>query len=85
MKLSLEDAARERLAAYLAHEITMDELKSWLVALTWSRSEPPASSGMRFSNEIKLAFAEHSGGFRSDAELRDILAELVNRSPVETR
>jgi hypothetical protein len=85
MELSLEDAAREHLAAFLAQQVTIDEFKSWLVAATWNQHEDTASSGMRFANEIKLALAEHSGGFRSDAELREILTELLNRSLVETR
>ena len=85
MELSLKCAARERLAAYLAHGMAMDEFKSWLVAATWNRPEDPASAGMCFANEIKLAFAEHSGGFRSDGELRETLVGLLNRSLIETR
>ena len=85
MELSLEDATRERLSAFVAQELTIDEFKSWLVAATWDRQEDTASSDMRFANEIKLALAEHSGGFRSDAELQEILADLLTRSLVETR
>lgn len=85
MELSLEDATREHLAAFLAQELTIDSFKSWLVAATWNRQEDTASTGMRFVNEIKLALAEHSGGFRSDAELQATLVDLLNRSLVGTR
>ncbi|MGH2616411.1 MAG: hypothetical protein ACRDJC_14300 [Thermomicrobiales bacterium] len=82
MERSFERAVRERLAAYLAGETALDEFKSWLVTATWELDHTQPSSGIRFANEIKLVLAEHSGGYRSDGELRDSLIELLNRTLV---
>ena len=83
MERSFEATVRERLADYLADENSIDEFKAWLVAATWSPQQSQASQGIQFANEIKLAFAGHSGGYRSDEELRSGLAELLNRSLVK--
>ena len=83
MKRSLELAVREQLADYLADEITIDDLKSWLVASTWSSTPVKSTPGLQIANEIKLAFAEHSGGFRSDEELRESLVAIHDRIEVE--
>jgi hypothetical protein len=83
MERSLEHALRERLAAYLAAEMKLDEFKSWLVTATWEIDQAQPSSGIRFANEIKLVLAEHSGGYRSDEELRDGLVEILHRSLVK--
>jgi hypothetical protein len=82
MELSLQSAIHKRLAKFLAGDATIDDLKSWLVSSTWSVSRAD-ESGILFAREIKLLFAEHSGGFRSDEELRDELVTLLNRMAVE--
>lgn len=78
-----EYAVREHLAAYLHGEVSLDELKSWLVSMTWERSEPSDNEGIRLANEIKLSLAEHSGGFLTDDLLRDDLVGIINRIEVE--
>lgn len=80
---SLEYAVREHLAAYLQGEVSLDELKSWLVSMTWDRSEPSDIEGMRLANEIKLSLAEHSGGFMTDDLLRDDLVGIFNRVAID--
>jgi hypothetical protein len=79
MERSFELDVRDRLTGYLASEYSIGDFKSWLVASTWSLDQAHPSPGLRFANEIKLLFAEHSGGFRSDEELRDDLVRLLRR------
>ena len=82
MERSLELSVRSQLATFLAGESTLDDFKSWLVAATWSLDRPLASTDSRIINEIKLALAEHSGGFGSDAELRETLFTLLDSTSV---
>ena len=83
MERSSEATVRDQLAAYLADERSIDDFKACLVAATWSAQQSQTSPGIRFANEIKLAFAEHSSGYQSDEELRTGLAELLNRSLIK--
>ena len=83
MERPLEHALRERLAEYLTGATTIDAFKTWLTASTWClpRFQPPPAA--QVVNEIKLALAEHSSGFRSDDELREGLVDVLNRLNVE--
>ena len=83
MERSLEAAVREQLTQCLAGQSTIDEFTSWVVAATWNLDQTQPSPEIRFANEIKLALAEHSGGYRSDKELRESLVAFLNRSLVE--
>lgn len=84
MERSFEVAVRERLAAYLASTIELDDLKTWLVATTWERDHALALEGARTANEMKLMLAEHSGGVRTDAELREDLYRISQRLDAES-
>lgn len=80
---SLEHAIRGQLASYLVGNTSLDDFKLWLVSRTWnpdSGQEPMAS---RLVSQIKLVLAEHSGGFRSDEELKHELTNLHNASAIE--
>jgi hypothetical protein len=70
MERSLESAIEERLTAYLAGAMTLEEFKMWLVSETWRPDRYQVPADLRLANEIKLALAEHSSGFRTDEELR---------------
>ncbi len=80
MQRSLELAVREHLLGFLAGHTGPDYFKDWLVQVTWDSDEATDPVGRRFANEIKLRFAEHSGGFLSDDELRDALLQLAGPS-----
>jgi hypothetical protein len=83
LERSLELAVRDRLSDYVSGRITIDDFKTWLVASTWSLARTPSSPGLRLADEIKLSFAEHSSGYRSDEELRQHLVDIASRIPVD--
>ena len=75
----------ERLADYLAGDSSLDEFKDWLVGATWSIDEAADPAGMQLADEVKLALADESGGFLTEAELREELKPFVTRRHATVR
>lgn len=83
MEHPLERAIRAQLVSYLAGESSLDEFKAWLVSATWNPGFAEEPRANRLASRIRLALAEHSGGFSSDEELRHELTSLHNISAIE--
>jgi hypothetical protein len=80
MDRSLELAIHEHLAEYIAGKSQLDELKSWLIGATWGLDRTQPVPGIELANKLKLALAEHSGGYSTDEELSETLEGLLSES-----
>lgn len=71
---------RDKLAAYLAEEITLQEFEEWFFPFTWGLDTALVS-------DIKLPLYEFSSDHRIEEELRAALMPLVTnyRATLEVR
>jgi hypothetical protein len=69
---------RDRVAAFLVDQISLDELNVWLTVNTWNihHDRDSESEGLTYALELRLA--EHSIGHLTDAQLRDELRSFVS-------
>jgi len=79
MSISLDRAIHDHLAAYLAGETSLDEFKDWLVGATWEIAPNDESTTAKLAIRIKHRLAEHSGGYVSDDELKQLLRPYVQQ------
>ncbi len=77
MEFRLDVEIRERLAGYLAKQISLDEFKEWFIPATWEVEETGDRLSYDLSNEIHLRLAEFSNGHWTDDELRRIFSPLM--------
>lgn len=82
MEHPLDLAIRDQLVRFLFGSSPLDELKAQLIELTWDRNVETDPTGMHLAAQIRLALAEHSGGFSTDEELRHHLIEIHNASAI---
>lgn len=79
MQSSLELAIRERLAAYLDGEMSLDDFKDWLVGATWDVEQSGEPAAIDLAYDVKLLLAEHSSEGFPETELRTLL-RLLHRT-----
>jgi len=77
MLSSLEIEIRERLGRYLSGETSLREFDTWFVPATWDVECQTDPRAYDTTNEIYLRLAEYSNGDWSEAELRQLLRELI--------
>ena len=83
MEHSLELAIQDRLRNYLNGDTSLDEFKTWLVGATWNSESGMEPTAARLASHIILVLAEHSGGYRTDAELLHELTNVYNSAAIE--
>ncbi len=84
--VDLVEGTRQRLGQYLAGEITLRTFEDWFVPLTWqpeAGTDDPAVANL--VSEIELCLAEYSSGHWTEAELREHLRPLLDRTAMITR
>lgn len=77
MQSPLERTIRERLAGYLTGQETLGEFKAWLVGETWGIDRAAEPAAVDLANRIKLILDEESGGFATEADVRNDLNLLL--------
>jgi hypothetical protein len=83
MPTSLETAIRDRLASYLAGEITLRQFEDWFVPASWNRAGQGNASLDALIGEIELRLAELTSGHRTEMELRELLSPLVTHYVID--
>ena len=73
----LEKSIRNHLAAYLAGNLSLNELQDWLVGATWNANESASSDAENLAYSIELVLAEYSGGYLTPDQLRSDLHEIL--------
>lgn len=79
MNPSLDNEIRERLASYLAGEISLEDFEDWFVSASWNVSQSKNQAAINMVYEIELWLSEYSDGFRSKDELRNLLRPFVEK------
>lgn len=74
---SLDIEIRDKLAKYLANEISLEEFQDWFVPGTWEVRESGNTSAIELSAEIALRLAEFSNGHWTELSLREKLRPLL--------
>jgi hypothetical protein len=77
MQSSLDREIRDRLLDYLSGAATLDQLKDWLISVTWDIPEDADKAARELSYEIQLALGDQSSGLTTESELRAALADLI--------
>lgn len=77
-----ESETRERLARYLANEISLDEFEDWLVQASWDAHLDSEQPAQRLAYAIELKLAEFSSGHLREEELREELRLLAEERTV---
>lgn len=76
---SLEFNIHEKLAEYLAGEITLCEFEDWFFPETWDIDQTDNTALINLVYGIKLSLAEFSNGDWTEAELRSMLRPLLEK------
>ncbi len=79
MKHPLELEIRDRLSAYLASEISLQDFEDWFFPKTWDVDKLDDPALLDPVYEIKLNWAEFSNGDWTEEELRSMLRPLVEK------
>jgi hypothetical protein len=90
MSYSLDFNIRERLAAYLANEISLREFEDWFFPETWDVDQLGNLALTNLVYGIKLCLAEFSNGDWTEGELRNLLRSFIenydlNNSPNQVK
>jgi hypothetical protein len=79
---------RDRIAAYLLGELTLDEFQHWLIPRAWEAS--PGNADLREPNalellgDLELRLAEYTNGHLDESELQEALRTALKTHRVET-
>jgi hypothetical protein len=84
MSYSLDFKIRERLAAYLAKEISLHEFEDWFFPETWDVDQRGDLALMNLVYGIKLRLAEFSNGDWTESELHDLLRPFIERYDIDS-
>jgi hypothetical protein len=79
MSYSLDYTIRERLATYLASEISLSEFEDWFFPETWDIDQVDNLDLLNLVYGIKLRLAEFSNGDWTETELRSRLRPFIQR------
>ena len=81
MQTSLEAEIAERLARYLAGEISLRDLQLWFSAATWDVHEREDGRATDLAGEVELSLDEYTSGHLDEDELREEFGRLLSRGP----
>ena len=79
MQHPLELEIHDRLFAYLAKKISLREFEDWFFPKTWDMDNLDETALLDLIYQIKLNWAEYSGGDLSEKEFRSMLSSLAQR------
>jgi hypothetical protein len=83
MSYSLDFNIRERLASYLAKEISLRAFEDWFVPETWDVDQLGDLALMNLVYGIKLRLAEFSHGDWTENELRSLLRPFIEQFDID--
>lgn len=69
---------REKLAALLKDNLSLDVFEDWLVGQSWNMHRDSAPDAQDLVSAIELSLSEYSSGHVNEAQLRDGLVSLLN-------
>jgi hypothetical protein len=84
MSSSLDFNIRERLATYLAKEISLHEFEDWLFPETWDVDQLGDLALTNLVYGIKLRLAEFSNGDWTEDELRSLLRPFIEKYDISS-
>lgn len=84
MPYSLNFNIRERLAAYLAQECSLQEFEDWFFPETWDVDQAGDLALTNLVYGIKLRLAEFSNGDWTENELRSLLRPFIEKYDVNS-
>lgn len=82
MSSSLNFKIRERLASYLAGEITLHDFEDWFFPTTWDIDREGDSALIELVYGIKLRIAEFSHGDWTEDQLHSFLRSLLEKHTI---
>ena len=83
MSYSLDFNIRERLASYLAKEISLRAFEDWFVPETWDVDQLGDLALINLVYGIKLRLAEFSHGDWTENELRSLLRPFIEQFDID--
>lgn len=72
-------AIREKLAAFLAGHVDLEEFEDWFVQTTWNVHQAGDESEKQLVYAVELRLSEHSAGHLTEADLRGELLPFVQQ------
>jgi hypothetical protein len=83
MRPSLDIEIREKLASYLAGEISLADFEDWFVPASWNVVPSGNQAAANLVYEIEIWLAEFSDGFWREEELKNSLQPLVSNYQID--
>ena len=83
MDFNLDLVIRDKLASYLAGEISLEEFEDWFVPASWNVAQVNNQNAVNLVYEIELWLSEFSDGHWSEDELKNNLCPLVTDYKVD--
>ena len=83
MSPSLDIEIREKLASYLADEISLEEFEDWFVPASWNVLHRESKIAIDLVYDIELLLAEYSKDCWNEHELREQFLPLVQEYRVD--
>ena len=83
MSPSLDIEIREKLASYLADEISLEEFEDWFVPASWNVLNRESKIAIDLVYDIELLLAEYSKDCWDEHELREQFLPLVQEYRVD--
>ena len=72
----LERQIREQVAEYIAGELSLAQLKDWIMPVLWETDRDADPTAYALAAEINARLIEYSNGDWLDSEVRDLLDPL---------
>jgi hypothetical protein len=79
---------RDRIAAYLLGELTLDEFQHWVIPLAFAASQGDADlrepNALGLLGDLELRLAEYTNGDLDESELQEALRAVLKTHRVDT-
>jgi hypothetical protein len=72
-----EAECRQRIARFVSGDVSLDDFEDWFVSASWNQHQHAGAGLQRLVGLVELLLAEHSGGHRSEHQLRASLHSLL--------
>ncbi len=83
MNMSPDKEIRQRLARYIAGEISLDQFSDWFQPVMWDIENTGNSTAINLAYQVELCLAEASNGDWTETELKNLLRPLAVPSLVK--
>ena len=81
MDSPFEQEIRKQVDRYLAGQISLNELRLWLMPLLWNIHRDDDLPAFQTAGKIALYISEYGAGHRTEQELRGLLASMLLAPP----